>query len=383
MAFPDGRTLNILLTTLLVALVCLAAYEARRILLIFVLAIFFAYLLDPVVKFLQGHSLFFRNVRGSAVVEVYIAFLILIALLGYEFAPGVARKVTRLVDEVPVLLDGLSTGEIATDLGGKYGWTDAQEHRFKEFLLRHRENIKDLVKVTDRYLSNAAEVLACLLLIPVLALFFLRDGDRIADGLIKILSPTNKRDAVRAVAVQLNVMVTKYIRAQVILCGLSLLFYLTASLLLKFPHAPAFAIMGGALEFIPIFGWMTIAAAIISVGIVNHLHWIWMAVFLGVWRIAQDYYIGPRIMGRQLRIHPLAAIFAVLVGAEIGGITGIYLAIPLIACLGVIWRMYTTPEKARGLVESSRKLDGQNWLSGEEEPKRINVVYTAAGNTPV
>ena len=62
------------------------------IILIFVLAILFTYLIDPLMKFLQRHSLFFRNLRGPAVVEVYLAFVILIALAGYSFAPNPSEK---------------------------------------------------------------------------------------------------------------------------------------------------------------------------------------------------------------------------------------------------------------------------------------------------
>src|SRR5215831_3504701 len=158
MGFPERRTAGILLTILLFALVCAAVYSARRIILIFVFAVLFAYLIDPVVKFLQRHSLFFRSLRGPAVVEVYLAFVILIAALGYELAPGLARNAVKLVDEVPVLLDGLSTGDIAADLGGKYGWSEQQEFRFKAFLARHREDIQGLVRGMDRYLSSVAPV---------------------------------------------------------------------------------------------------------------------------------------------------------------------------------------------------------------------------------
>lgn len=132
MAFPERRTANVLLTILFFAVVCAGLYCARQVILVFVLALLFAYLIDPVVKFLQSHALFFRNLRGPAVVEVYLAFVILIALLGYRFAPGAARNTVKLVDEIPVLLDGLATGEIATELGGKYGWSDEQEFRLKE-----------------------------------------------------------------------------------------------------------------------------------------------------------------------------------------------------------------------------------------------------------
>lgn len=88
MAFPERHTADILLTVLFFAAVCAAVYSARRIILIFVFAILFAHLIDPVVKFLQRHSLFFRDLRGPAVVEVYLALVILMAVLGYAFAPG-------------------------------------------------------------------------------------------------------------------------------------------------------------------------------------------------------------------------------------------------------------------------------------------------------
>src|SRR5713226_5343265 len=337
MAFPERRTADVLLTILFFAVVCAAVYSARRILLIFVLAVFFAYLIDPVVKFLQRHSLFFRNLRGPAVVEVYLAFVILIALLGYAFAPGVARTPAKALDEVPVLLDGLSTGNIAAELRGKYGWSEEQEFRFRAFLARHKNTIERLVPAVDRYISNAAQLFGVLLLIPILAIFFLRDGDHIADVLIQLFFPANRRPRIRAVANELHLMLTRYARAQVLLCSLSFLFYSGALLLLRFPHAIGLGVLGGLLEFVPVVGWTTTFAAIVGVGIVSHSHWLWMAALLGIWRVIQDYYSSPRILGHQLKIHPLAAIFAVLVGAEIGGIVGIYLAVPLMASMRVIW----------------------------------------------
>ncbi len=345
MAFPERRTADILLTILLFAVVCVAIYTARRILLIFVFAILFTYLMDPVVKFLQRHSLFFKNLRGPAVVEVYVALVILIALLGYGFAPGLARNTVKLIDGIPVLLDGLSTGEIADELGGKYGWSDEQEFRFRAFLARHKVDVQALVQGVDLYLSHAAQALAALALIPVLAIFFLRDGDHIANVLIQMFFPATRRQNIRAVADELHVMLTKYIRAQVLLCAISFVFYSAVLLLLRFPHALALALLGGLLEFIPVAGWMSTAAVIISVGIVSHSHWIWISALLVVWRLVQDYYFSPQIMGSHLQIHPLAAIFAVLIGAEIGGVVGIFLAVPLMASMRVIWRACADPEQ--------------------------------------
>ena len=336
MAFPDRRTANIVLTTLFVVMLCAAVYCARRIILIFVFSICFAYLIDPMVKFLQRHSLFFKNLRGPAVVEVYLAFVILIAIVGYTFAPRLARNTVKLIDEVPVLLEGLSTGDIASDLRGKYGWSHEQELRFRFFLVKHKEDIEHLIPVVDRYLSNSVVVLGWLFLLPVLAIFFLRDGGHMAGTLIQLLVPAERRARVHVLANELHKMLAGYMRAQVLLCGFSFLFYSGALLLLRFPFAMALAVLGGLLEFIPVVGWTSTFAVIVGVGIVNQSHWIWMAALLSIWRLIQDYIALPRIMGQQLKIHPLAAIFAALVGAELGGIIGIYLAIPVMASIRVI-----------------------------------------------
>jgi len=359
MTFPDRRAANVVLTALSIAGVCAAVYCARRILLIFVFAILFAYLIDPVVKFLQRHSLFFKNLRGPAVVEVYVSIVILLATVGYSFAPSAARNAAKLIDQTPVVLERLSTGDIASDFRDKYGWSDEQEFRLRFFLVKHKEQIQHVIPIVDRYISNTAFILGWILLVPILAIFFLRDGDHITNVLIQLFFPSERRDVMHTAARELHLILTKYIRAQMLLCGLSFLFYLGALLLLRFPYAIALACLGGLLEFIPVVGWTSTFAVIVGVGIVHHSHWLWIAVLLVLWRVLQDYVAMPRIMGQHLKIHPLAAIFAVLVGAELGGIIGIYLAVPALAALRVIWRMNGVAEPEPGYRSSAAAVEGR------------------------
>jgi predicted PurR-regulated permease PerM len=343
--FPDRRTVSVLLTVLLFAVVLAVVYAARRVLVLFFFAILFAYLLEPVVRFQQRHSFLFRNrnLRRPAVVEAYLAFLVLIVLFGHAVIPGLVRRTSRAFDEVPVLLDGLSTGETANEIGDKYGWSDAQKVRLKAFLARHREKIQNLVRGIDEYASNFTQVIGWLVVIPVLALFFLLDGPHIASALIRIASLGGKYPDVQDIADEMNLIVKKYVRAKATLCALSLVFYSTAMLLLGFPHAIAIGFAGGVLEFVPVAGWMISAAAILSVGALTHAHWILMALLLGIWRLIQDYVTTPRVMGHELEIHPLMVIFALMVGWEIGGLVGIYLLVPVIAATRVIWRRFVFP----------------------------------------
>lgn len=71
--------------------------------------------------------------------------------------------------------------------------------------------------------------------------------------------------------------------------------------------------------------------------------WIWMAVLLGVWRMLIDYWIAPRVLGRELEIHPLLAIFTLMAGGAIGGSVGVYLSLPVVAALRVVWRRIASP----------------------------------------
>ena len=78
MAFSDRRTLNVLMTALLFGLVLAIVYVGRAVIVIFAFSILFAYLINPIVRFLQSHSLFFKNLRGPHVAEAYLALLFLL-----------------------------------------------------------------------------------------------------------------------------------------------------------------------------------------------------------------------------------------------------------------------------------------------------------------
>jgi predicted PurR-regulated permease PerM len=339
MSFPDRRTANIVLTILLLAAGTALLYSARHVLLLFVLAILLSYLADPAVRFLQRHSLLFKNLREPAILEVYLAFLLLAAFAAHA-ASGLVGPSGIPFTKLPGWIESLSSGDIATEIGDKYGWSEAGELRLKAFLVEHREEIQSLVRNAEQATSKT---LAVLVVVPILTIFLLADGARIADSCIRLVSTEDNHQAIRAIADELNAMLRRYIKAKVILSGWSFAFYSAALVLLRFPHAIAIGVVGGVLEFIPVAGWLITAAIIVGVGILTHGHWIWMAVLLGIWRMAMDYFISPRVVGENLEIHPLLVLFAVMVGGEIGGIVGVYLSIPLMVVIRVIWHRCCSP----------------------------------------
>lgn len=353
MVFPDRRTASVLLTILLFAVVLAIVYIARTVVVIFVFSILFAYLINPIVRFLQRHSLLFRNLRGPHVVEAYLALIVATVLLSHGLVPEFRKNVGRILAAIPVLTDKVSSGEIANNLGSNLGWADERADQVRVFFERHRSNVERTLGEIEQAAPTA---FAGMLVIPILAIFFLSDGEKLAAQIIHLVATKENHAALESLAADLHVMLQRYIRAKVVLGGLSLLYSSIAMLLLGFPNAIALGILAGILEFIPVVGWMTAAGTIVTVGILTHSHWIWMLALLALWRVSMDYGIAPRVMGHELEIHPLLAIFTLMVGGAVGGIVGIYLSVPLVAALRVIYRRFARPRigamPAGGFVES-------------------------------
>jgi len=69
-------------------------------------------------------------------------------------------------------------------------------------------------------------------------------------------------------------------------------------------------------------------------------HVFWLLAFLVIWRGIQDYVSSPRIMGSTLELHPLIVLFGVLAGGEVAGVIGVFLSIPVLATLRILWHTW-------------------------------------------
>jgi predicted PurR-regulated permease PerM len=339
----DRRTASVLSTIIIFLVVGAFLYGARKILIVFLFAIFFAYLLYPLVSLVQERSPLSRGSRDRAILQVYAVLLICLAALVFGLGPYITSEARRLVAVLPNLVDKFTSGQIAWSIGSRRGWSAETQQRIQQFLATHREGIgawaRDFGGRATVLLSN----IIWIVLIPILAIFFLRDGERMAEELIQMAERRQERAFVRGIVDDLNQMLAGYIRAQLTLAALSLVFYTTVLLILRAPFAIILGVFGGVAEFIPVVGPLAAAVAIFSVAFLNNYsHLLLLLVFLGAWRLIQDYFNAPRIMGGKLELHPLAALFAILVGGELAGVLGVFLSIPIMATLRIVWRRWQT-----------------------------------------
>jgi len=150
-----------------------------------------------------------------------------------------------------------------------------------------------------------------------------------------------RREFLQDVLLDLNQMLAQFIRAQLTLAALSFVAYTSFLSATRAPYALMLGTAGGALEFVPVAGPLLAGAAMMIVAVLSgYSHWLLLLLFLLVWRMVQDYVISPRIMGVRVELHPLAALFGILAGGEIAGILGVYLSIPVMASLRIVWRRW-------------------------------------------
>jgi predicted PurR-regulated permease PerM len=109
--------------------------------------------------------------------------------------------------------------------------------------------------------------------------------------------------------------------------------------LIGVPYGMLLATISFFLEFIPVVGPLVGAAAILLVaGLSGFQHLFWILVFLIVFRIFQDYVLSPHLMSKGAKLQPVVVIFGILAGGQIAGIPGIFLSVPVLAILRIVYR---------------------------------------------
>jgi predicted PurR-regulated permease PerM len=287
---------------------------ARATFVVFVLAMLLAYLLEPIVAGVERLLPRASHARGASIAIVYVIGTLLAVAAVYAFAPRIAGQIQR----VNAALPGVA----------------ARINRMSA--VDHGDVVAAAMARASRAAPEAAEDLGWLLMVPVVAIFFLGNRMALLDGAVDLFARRRDRAAARRTVQHVDQALADYTRAQLILAGLSAILYGVSMAILGFPYPLPLAIFGGALEFVPVVGWIVAAIAMLASGWLAHAHWIWMAVLIGVWRIVQNFAISPRVVGDRLEMDPLTVLFALMIGGQLGGIVGVILSVPALAVFRIV-----------------------------------------------
>jgi predicted PurR-regulated permease PerM len=337
--------LRIVVILLAVAALLWVVYKLTTVLLLVVLSVFFAYLVAPLVDLVQRPVRLGKRERvmprGLAIGIVYVVLFSGIGLAIYFLAPQLGAQFPEFKQEATAYYKDITN---TSDRLNRY----FMQHRMPEGVVKAINNtVLGLISKGGEIVSVAFErmlgwiiFLPWLVLIPILSFFFLKDADTFRRSVLAMLPRGRLRWRGDELFQDINSTLAAYIRAQLTACLLVGAICSVGFALLGLPSPLVLGLIAGMLEFVPLVGPLVVALLAAALALLQSGFGMAFVVllFLGVLRIVEDYVIYPRLIGHGIHLHPLAVILAILAGAEIAGVAGIFLAIPVIAILTVSYR---------------------------------------------
>ncbi len=347
----DRRALRITWTVLLAASLLWMLYVLRGVLFIFILAVLFAYVVWPLVAVTE--SLFRKVVpRGRparllALAAVYPVLIAAAILMGVVIVPRIAEQGAAMFARASTFLASVEQGRWLEEISRKHGWSLPTLQAVQDQVLRHAGALVPYLQSAAADLLRHLTSVWLVVIVPILAFFLLKDAERLVSGVEDWLSTPAQRNLLREIFTDLNELLARYMRALILLSLLSFTSHLLFFVIARVPNTLLLATLAGMLEFIPLVGPLCAAAAIVGASwLAGYTHLFWILIFLGVWRLTQDYVNMPWLMGSGIELHPLFVIFGILAGAEIAGVPGMFLSVPAMATVRILVRRSMAHAKA-------------------------------------
>lgn len=292
----------------------------------FVLALVLAYLLEPLVSLLERREV----PRGPAILTVYLMLAVAVTLLWMGLVPAIVAEVENLAQKLPQ--ESRRWDALFTELARRVRLETLPDavRRAAETAISRIEGLlagfaSRLAGVVVATVSQALN----LVLTPILAYYILKDRERLAESLLSLVPRSRQRRAV-GLALEVDQTLAAVIRGQ-LLVSMSVGMLVAAGLVvLGVPYALVLGLLTGVVDIVPYFGPVVAAVPIVALALTKSP---WTAAWaLGLLVLANQVegaFLQPRVMSRNAGLHPLVVIGSVLAGAELLGILGMLLAVPI------------------------------------------------------
>ncbi len=323
-------------TVFLIALVIATAYAIRETLVVFMIALLFAYLLAPVVGFVMRYTPARVSIH-IALAIVYLALIGMLVALGFTVGSRIADEANNLANKLPELLknrhwiDTLPLPSVLEPVRARIAQALQSE------LDNGGKDVLPYVKSLGGQIISGARYIVYIVLVPILAFFFLKDGRSMREDIVHRLTAGKQRQMVEGILEDINKLLGEYIRALVFL---SISGFAAYSIFLSLTGASYFLLLSGIAaigEFVPVVGPAAAGLTVLVVaGLSGYEHLAPFLIFWLLFRLFQDYVLSPYLMGKGVEMNPMLVLFGVLAGEQIAGITGMFFSIPVLATLRVI-----------------------------------------------
>jgi predicted PurR-regulated permease PerM len=319
-----------------------------------ILSVFFAYLIDPLVQFIRrpfkerGREKLMP--RSVAIVISYAFVFAMLVLAASSIAPRVGEQAREFGTNIPQYLQ--TWRERLHDVNRRFDRLRVPDEVQAELNKKVTDLGSDLTASLGNTVLISVTYLPWFFLVPILSFFFLKDVNQFRLMVLRMFPAGRWRARAESVMADLNTTLAAYTRAQLISCVVIAVICTVGFYIIGLKYALLLGILAGIFEFGPLLGPLTIGVIVTAVAAGSDNPWkaLYVGVFLILLRVVHDYVTYPRIVRGGIHLHPLAIILAVLAGEQVAGIPGVFLSIPIIAVVTVIYRHVLEHQGRRGFV---------------------------------
>jgi len=308
-----------------------AAWSARRILILVVVAAVLAVGLEPAVKHLER----IHVKRGWAVLLIFLGFIAFIALFAALVVPPLVREAKQLANDIPHYIDRLQHSS---------GWVGNLERKYR--LAEKLRNItRDLPHLASQSFgrilgltASVASFIFSMLTIAILVIYFQLALPRLRSGSSSMMSEEHRTRFTHMI----NESIAKvggYVSGNIVVSIIAGVGAFIALTIIGVPFAAALAVFVAITDLLPVVGATLGAVACVLVAAFSSIGAaIATGIYFIVYQQVENYVIVPRVMKKAIDLSPAAAIVSTLIGGSLAGFAGAMLALPVAAMVKVVMR---------------------------------------------
>lgn len=310
----------------------------KPVLLPFVLGAAIAYLLEPIMEFLHRRKV----PRTLAALSILLVFFALVTVILMIVTPVIYRQAVSLIETMPDYADRL------WEHGAPYfGWLQERfgNGGFDDLQQALREHFGQAVKVGTDIASGLLSggqaflgTLSLLVITPLVAFFMMKEWRNMTQWIDRQI-PRRNYDRIKKLLCDIDRKISGFIRGQFTVALVLGVIYATALYIAGLDFGLLIGFMAGLLSIIPLVGSMAGLLASVVVAWLQAGTWQFVAVVAAIFMAGQFFegnILTPRLLGQSVGLHPLWILFAIMAGGSLFGLTGMFLAVPAVASIGVL-----------------------------------------------
>lgn len=326
---------------LLLAAVGYVIYKSRELFLPLSLSLLLIYLILPMVNFFENGKIFKKKIalpRGMAILITYLIYGTLFIVFFIFLVHPVVKQFDNFSKNFKIYITKAKhTVKKVESYYLKYNfptrWNDLVLKQLESLFSSAINQIKKGSLSFFKFFSHLIE----LFFVPIIAFYIILDREKLREGILNVFGEKYK-NLLAEILDEINVVIKKYIQAQIILSVIMAVIATTLFSIWHIEFALLAGIFAGITKFIPMvgpfLGWIPV---FILALLQSFKTAVWVTIFFIAAHFLENKLILPKIMQYYVNLHPVTIIISLLVGAQLGGIAGMFIAVPVAASLKILF----------------------------------------------